>query len=390
MAVRAVDEESRLELKTRWFSSQIGQVAMIMFAVTMIELVVNLIAVASARSFTTVSGGMAAVCFASLATGLAFWQWPQLVRPTALCFLAKVVKTVVSLVTSAVNSSIVGFTMATAIPATDELPYVAAIGGGVTAAVMFIFSALFSASMLVFFLYLGRRAWRIDQEYRSLASQALSVNKVPASRLWMGRVAWAAAVFYAAVLLGGSAVGLYTAIVAVAKMPKTSAVVTTETGEKVTVNPMEWNSLAWKMATDQDPAARNPAEAVKVAERAVNADPKNGMYLNTLGVARYRAKDFSGAIDALNRSILARGLNAEDAFFLAMAHARLSRQAEAKEWYGKANQHLQDTQANNSEVRRFREEAAAVLEALDDRPLGAAPTPSAPAAAKDASATKPK
>ncbi len=32
-------------------------------------------------------------------------------------------------------------------------------------------SALVSLSLLVFFLYLGRRAWRIDQEYRSLADK---------------------------------------------------------------------------------------------------------------------------------------------------------------------------------------------------------------------------
>ena len=36
---------------------------------------------------------------------------------------------------------------------------------------------LTSGSLLVFFLYLGRRAWRIDQEYRSLAGQALARHR---------------------------------------------------------------------------------------------------------------------------------------------------------------------------------------------------------------------
>ena len=49
MAVRAVDGEGRLELKTRWFSGQIGQVAIIMLAVAALELCVDLLGIPGGR-----------------------------------------------------------------------------------------------------------------------------------------------------------------------------------------------------------------------------------------------------------------------------------------------------------------------------------------------------
>ncbi len=174
---------------------------------------------------------------------------------------------------------------------------------GLGSAALLVFGTFVSISFLVFFLYLGRRAWRIDQEYRSLAGQALGLTKMPTSRLWVGRVAWAAAFFYALVLIGTSAFNFYSSVIIFLNMPRSVAVITSSTGAGITASPAEWNAHAWKLATDHDPSARNPIEAVRLAEQTVASDPKNGDYVKTLGVARYRAGDLAGSIEALNRSV---------------------------------------------------------------------------------------
>jgi tetratricopeptide (TPR) repeat protein len=150
------------------------------------------------------------------------------------------------------------------------------------------------------------------------------------------------------------------------------------------VDPAEWNAHAWKLASDSDPTMRDPTEAVRLAELAVAADPKNAVYVRTLGVARYRAGDFTAAIEALKRSIDAGGFNARNAFFLAMAHARLGDREEAGQWYLQANRWTRQKQTTNAELRRFREEAAAVLDVADDKRRGPQRAPNAPPLSKDA------
>ncbi len=63
-------------------------------------------------------------------------------------------------------------------------------------------------------------------------------------------------------------------------------------------------TLAWLLATDPDPAERSPAEAVRLAERAVElspaGDPRPSM---VLGAAHAAAGDFEAAIDAVDRAL---------------------------------------------------------------------------------------
>ncbi len=98
MAVRAVDDEGRIELKTRWFSGQIGQIATVMLAWAGLELCGDLLGLLSPAPgdqarlirMLNLAGGFS---IAGVSATLAFWKWPQLTRPTALCFLAKAVQT---------------------------------------------------------------------------------------------------------------------------------------------------------------------------------------------------------------------------------------------------------------------------------------------------------
>ena len=102
----------------------------------------------------------------------------------------------------------------------------------------------------------------------------------------------------------------------------------------------------------------------------------NGSYWNTLGVARYRAGDWKGAVAALEKSMpLRRGGDAFDWFFLAMSHWQLGNKDDARRWYDRGAREVQqppgdkparpwgEVQAN--ELRAFRAEAAALLGVKD-------------------------
>src|SRR5262249_35618482 len=89
------------------------------------------------------------------------------------------------------------------------------------------------------------------------------------------------------------------------------------------------NNLAWMLATASDPKGRNPARAVELAKQVTEAAPENAQWLNTLGVAYYRAGDWKAAVATLEKAIVRRGVeNGDDWFFLAMAHWQLGHKDE--------------------------------------------------------------
>jgi serine/threonine protein kinase/Tfp pilus assembly protein PilF len=118
------------------------------------------------------------------------------------------------------------------------------------------------------------------------------------------------------------------------------------------------NELAWGLATDPDPALRNPKLAVELAERAITARPGDGNTWNTVGVARYRNSQWKEAIAALEKSMeLRHGGDANDWFFLAMCHWQLGEKDQARKWYDKAVEWTEKNQPNNKQLGRFRTEA---------------------------------
>jgi tetratricopeptide (TPR) repeat protein len=120
------------------------------------------------------------------------------------------------------------------------------------------------------------------------------------------------------------------------------------------------NNLAWLLANCPDPRFRDPAEAVRLAKRAVELG--RGDAWNTLGAAYYRTGDWEAAVAALEKSVQLRGGgDSFDWFFLAMAHGRLGHQEEARKWYDKAAQWMEKNQPRDEELRRFDAEAAELL-----------------------------
>jgi WD40 repeat protein/serine/threonine protein kinase/tetratricopeptide (TPR) repeat protein len=132
------------------------------------------------------------------------------------------------------------------------------------------------------------------------------------------------------------------------------------------------NKVAWLLATHRDVRFRTPRQAVELATKAVEKEPKNGGYWNTLGVARYRAGDWKGTVAALEKSMeLRKGGTSEDWFFLAMAHWQLGRRDQARQWYDRAVvwmkknkpaiEKLMAFRAESEELQRFRAEAAGLM-----------------------------
>ncbi|MEE8487046.1 MAG: tetratricopeptide repeat protein, partial [Gemmatimonadota bacterium] len=125
------------------------------------------------------------------------------------------------------------------------------------------------------------------------------------------------------------------------------------------------NELARKLATSTRIPFRNALpsrELAALAERAVELAPDEGAHWSTLGIARYRAGDWPGAIEALNESMeLRSGGDASDWLFLAMAHWQKGDQDQAREWYNRAIEWLDGQQPPDDQLQRFRAEAAELL-----------------------------
>jgi eukaryotic-like serine/threonine-protein kinase len=130
------------------------------------------------------------------------------------------------------------------------------------------------------------------------------------------------------------------------------------------------NDFANLLASAPDLKVRNPARAVKLAQRMVELAPDELEFVSTRGIARYQAGDSKGAKADLQESIKLRSAKkpndywdqSGDAFFLAMALWRLGEKREAHEWYDKGVQWTRKLGADESRVReRDRAEAAALL-----------------------------
>jgi eukaryotic-like serine/threonine-protein kinase len=122
------------------------------------------------------------------------------------------------------------------------------------------------------------------------------------------------------------------------------------------------NNLAYLLATSPDPKFRDPNEAVVQARKAVALEQKSLLFWNTLGEACYSAGLWKDAIEALKESVaLKDGGDAEDFFFLAMAHWKLGDKQEADTWYQKGVAWMEKNLSKNPELHRLQAEAAKLL-----------------------------
>jgi tetratricopeptide (TPR) repeat protein len=123
------------------------------------------------------------------------------------------------------------------------------------------------------------------------------------------------------------------------------------------------SNLAWFLANCPDAKLRNIPEAIQLAQKATELDPKAGDSWLALGVARYRAGQLQAAAADLEKSTdLKPRDNTTRRLFLAMAHWQLGHKEQARQFYKQAVDWVKKNQPPDpEELRRFRAEAAALL-----------------------------
>ncbi len=107
-------------------------------------------------------------------------------------------------------------------------------------------------------------------------------------------------------------------------------------------NPLQLNSAAWKLASQPRRSAAEYELAAKMAARACLLARDTGAYLNTLGVAQYRAEQYAAAIETLQASRQRNGDHPADVAFIALALHRMQRQPEARAELQKLRALMQD------------------------------------------------
>jgi tetratricopeptide (TPR) repeat protein len=154
-------------------------------------------------------------------------------------------------------------------------------------------------------------------------------------------------------------------------------------GEAVEADPNHsgaLNDLAWLLASRPDLSPYDPARALHLAERAVELDPKQAGYWNTLGVARLR-NNRPDAVEAFERSLEKKSPKpALDWFPLAVLHARRGDAAKARRLYDQAAAWTREYGADDVELLYFQSEARSQLGLNipnSDAPAGAAHSSSA-------------
>jgi serine/threonine protein kinase len=141
-----------------------------------------------------------------------------------------------------------------------------------------------------------------------------------------------------------------------------------------TQNPEEAQWVAWTLSLGAD-AVKDWAPPVRLAEAALQRDPRSDLYATTLGAVLYRAGRSREAVERLEGVGRRSGGNTErtslaySRFHLAMAHHRLGHVKEARQWLDRAVQRAeQETSGPNAvpwnrglTLRLLRREAEAMI-----------------------------
>jgi tetratricopeptide (TPR) repeat protein len=93
-------------------------------------------------------------------------------------------------------------------------------------------------------------------------------------------------------------------------------------------------------------------------DRAIELNP------NLVGGAKYRARNWKDAIEALSKSepLTPRGQLSFNAYFLALFHRQLGEKEEARQWYDKAVECMENEAPEHEVLRRLRAEAERLLD----------------------------
>ncbi|MBI3466590.1 MAG: protein kinase [Planctomycetes bacterium] len=127
------------------------------------------------------------------------------------------------------------------------------------------------------------------------------------------------------------------------------------------------NNAAWLIIREADRSVEEYRRALGDAEKVCRLVPDNGVYLNTLGIARYRVGQYEYAAvtlrlsDQFNSKAFGQSHPA-DLAFLAMAHHRIGHAEEAQKLLDRLRKSLQDPRwKDDAEPQAFLREAEALI-----------------------------
>ena len=131
------------------------------------------------------------------------------------------------------------------------------------------------------------------------------------------------------------------------------------------------NQLAWLLVNWPHAGKEHFEEAIDLAKKAVKATPTAGNYWGTLGMAHYRAGQWSDALVAFKQAAkLRNGGDGLDWLFLAMAHGRLGDKEEGRKWYDKGVEWMEKNHSDDGGLKHMRAEAAELLGVKEGVPSG--------------------
>lgn len=120
--------------------------------------------------------------------------------------------------------------------------------------------------------------------------------------------------------------------------------------------------LVWSLATTPDLDLRDASSAVTYAHKAVELNPADPNKWNNLGVAQYRAGDWPGAVEALQKADAMTEVGDRcHRMFYAMAHWQLGDNEKARKLYAEGAAWIAEHRKDNEEQRRFRTEAEQLM-----------------------------
>ncbi len=133
-------------------------------------------------------------------------------------------------------------------------------------------------------------------------------------------------------------------------------------------NAFALNNLAWSLVSVPGDHWFNPTEGLALARKSVALEPNEWSFLNTLGVAAFRARDWDTAAKVFHQSTTFTGGGAYDFFFLAMTYWHQGKEQESREMYDRAVAWAEKNKPDDPELRKFRTEAATLLGQPNPKP----------------------
>jgi len=126
-------------------------------------------------------------------------------------------------------------------------------------------------------------------------------------------------------------------------------------------------NLAWTLSTVDDRELHDPSEALASAKVYVEAEPQSGNARWLLGLAQYRAGNWTASIESLEKACDLHDKAGTPPYWLvrAMAHWQLGQQQHALHWFARAVLGAEENSRDENYLR-FRDEAEALLPVAAD------------------------